>query len=121
MSWSAPFSLDVTNVDPDIWYSVLIYNVTDEENPTAVPCTGCHNLTQTNYTFRPDYSSPCHKYIYTFTIIPYNGAGEGERSQSVNGYSIDMYSDPNIDFMIIEIKRTSNNTRVKFQVSVSNI
>ena len=24
ISWSAPFSLDVTGVDPDIWYSVLI-------------------------------------------------------------------------------------------------
>ena len=67
VSWSAPFSLDVTGVDPDIWYSVLIYNVTDEENPTAVPCTDCHNLTQT-YIFSPDYPSPCHK--YTFTVIP---------------------------------------------------
>ena len=76
VSWSAPFSLDVTGVDPDIWYSVLIYNVTDEENPTAVPCTDCHNLIQTHYIFSPDYPSPCHK--YTFTVIPYNGAGQGE-------------------------------------------
>ena len=36
ISWSAPFSLDVTAVDSDIWYSVLIYNVPDENNPTAV-------------------------------------------------------------------------------------
>ncbi|CAI8044753.1 hypothetical protein GBAR_LOCUS24792, partial [Geodia barretti] len=27
ISWTAPFSLNVTGVDPDIWYSVLIYNV----------------------------------------------------------------------------------------------
>ena len=86
VSWSAPFSLDVTGVDPDIWYSVLIYNVTDEENPTAVLCTDCHNLTQTHYIFSPDYPSPCHK--YTFTVIPYNGAGQGERSQNVIGYII---------------------------------
>ena len=86
VSWSAPFSLDVTSVDPDIWYSVLIYNVTDEENPTAVPCTDCHNLTQTHYIFSPDYPSPCHK--YTFTVIPYNGVGQGESSQSVTGYTI---------------------------------
>ena len=65
-SWSAPFSLDVTNVDPDIWYTVLIYNVTDE-NPTTVPCIDCHNLTQTYYTFSPDHPSPCHQ--YTFTVI----------------------------------------------------
>ena len=84
VSWSAPFSLDVTGVDPDIWYSVLIYNVTDEENPTAVPCTDCHNLTQTHYIFSPDYPSPCHK--YTFTVIPYNGVGNGTASESIVGY-----------------------------------
>ena len=76
VSWSAPFSLDVTGVDPDIWYSVLIYHVTNEGNPTAVPCIDCHNITQSHYVFSPDYLSPCHK--YTFTVIPYNGAGEGE-------------------------------------------
>ena len=84
VSWSAPFSLDVTGVDPDIWYSVLIYNVTDEENTTAVPCTDCHNLTQTHYIFSPDYHSPCHK--YTFTVIPYNGAGQGAATESAVGY-----------------------------------
>ena len=83
MSWTAPFSLDVTGVDPDIWYSVLIYNVTDEENPTAISCTDCHSLTQTHYIFSPDYSSPRHN--YTFTVIPYNGAGQGESSQNVTG------------------------------------
>ncbi|CAI8024255.1 hypothetical protein GBAR_LOCUS14103, partial [Geodia barretti] len=44
ISWSAPFSLDVTGVDPDIWYSVLIYNVTDENTQTAILCTDCINI-----------------------------------------------------------------------------
>ncbi|CAI7999225.1 hypothetical protein GBAR_LOCUS2659 [Geodia barretti] len=57
ISWSAPFSLDVTGVGPDIWYSVLIYNVTDENNPTAILCTDCINITETHYTFTPDYLS----------------------------------------------------------------
>ena len=93
VSWSAPFSLDVTDVDPDIWYSVLIYNVTDEENSTAVPCTDCHNLTQTHYIFSPDYPSPCHK--YTFTVIPYNGAGQGESSQTTRESShMNIYMQP---------------------------
>ena len=86
VSWGAPFTLDVTDEDPDIWYSVLIYNVTDEENPTTVPCTDCHNLTQIHYVFIPDFSSPCHK--YTFAVIPHNGVGEGETSKNVTGYSI---------------------------------
>ena len=85
ISWTAPFSLDVTGVDPDIWYSVFIYNVTDE--PTAVPCTDCMDITETHYTFTPDYPSPCQEYI--FTVIPLNGAGQGETSHNVSGYTID--------------------------------
>ena len=76
ISWSAPFSLDVTGVDPDIWYSVLIYNVTDENNPTAILCTDCINITETHYTFTPDYLSPCH--VYNFSVIPQNGAGQSQ-------------------------------------------
>ena len=80
ISWTAPFSLDVTGVDPDIWYSVLIYNVTDE--PTAVPCTDCMDITETHYTFTPDYPSPCQEYI--FTVIPLNGAGQGPPSDTTS-------------------------------------
>ena len=86
VSWIAPFTLDVTDEDPHIWYSVIVNNVTDEENPTTVPCTDCHNLTQTHYVFISDYPSPCHK--YTFTIIPYNEVGKGETSENVTGYFI---------------------------------
>ena len=78
ISWRAPWSLDVTGVDHDIWYSVLIQNVTDEDRPTDIPCTDCTNITETHYTFTPDHLSPCH--VYNFTIIPANGAGLGERS-----------------------------------------
>ena len=89
ISWSAPFSLDVSGVDLDIWYTVLISNVTDHKNhPTAVPCADCHNLTQTHYTFSPHLPSPCHNYKYKFTVIPQNGAGPGESSQPVTGHII---------------------------------
>ena len=82
ISWTAPFSLDVTDVDPDIWYSVLIYNVTDE-TAVSVPYPNCTNITETFCVFTPDYLSHCH--MYNFTVIPYNGAGEGERSRNVSG------------------------------------
>ena len=36
VSWTAPWSLDVTGVDPDIWYSVIIYNVTDMNNISII-------------------------------------------------------------------------------------
>ena len=84
LTWNPPFSLDVTGVDPDIWYTVLISNVTDEHNSTAIPCTDCHNLVQPNYTFTTAKPSPCHK--YRFIIIPQNGVGVGSRSEPVIGY-----------------------------------
>ena len=74
ISWEAPWSLDVTGVDHDIWYSVLIQNVTDENNPTPISCTDCTNITETVYT--PDHLSPCH--VYNFSVTPFNGAGQGE-------------------------------------------
>ena len=80
VSWTAPFSLDVTDVDPDTWYSILIYNVTDD-NLTAIPCADCNNFAETHYIFTPDHSSPCHK--YNFTVIPQNGVGNGSFSSIV--------------------------------------
>ena len=82
ISWSAPFSLDVTGVDPDIWYSVLIYNVTDE-TAASVPYPNCINISETFCVFRPDHLSPCHKYI--FTVLPQNGVGNGTADSDV-GY-----------------------------------
>ena len=82
ISWTAPFSLDVTDVDPDIWYSVLIYNVTDE-TAVPVPYPNCTNITETFCVFTPDYLSPCHK--YNITVIPQNGAGVGESSYILTG------------------------------------
>ena len=78
ISWTAPFSLDVT-----IWYSVLIYNVTDEDHPTVVPCIDCTNITVTHYTFTPNYLSPCHK--FNFTVTTNSGTRQGDRSENVTG------------------------------------
>ena len=103
ISWTAPFSLDVTDVDPDIWYSVLIYNVTDE--PTAIPCTDCINITETHYTFTPDYPSPCQEYI--FSVIPLNGAGQGETSHNVSGYTIDGEQDTSTVYVCVGINKAA--------------
>ena len=81
ISWEAPWSLDVTDVNHDIWYSVLIQNVTDENNPTPISCTDCTNITETVYTFTPDHLTPCH--VYNFSVTPFNGAGQGESSDNV--------------------------------------
>ena len=72
----------MTGVDPDIWYSVLIYNVTDE-TAVSVPYPNCTNMSETFCVFTPDHLSPCHK--YNVTVIPQNGAGVGETSHILTG------------------------------------
>ena len=81
ISWTAPWSLDVTGVDHDIWYSVLIQNVTDEDKPIDIQCTNCTNITETHYTFTPDHLSPCH--VFNVSVIPANGAGIGDITSDV--------------------------------------
>ena len=93
ISWTAPFSLDVTGVDPDIWYSVLIYNVTDE-TAVSVPYPNCTNISETFCVFTPDHLSPCHK--YNVTVIPQNGAGVGESSFLNIGTRTDSPSIPTV-------------------------
>lgn len=83
LSWSPPFSLDVTGVDPDVWYTVNISNVTDEDNTMEVPCANCHNLIHPSYTFTTANPSPSHK--FSFTILSLNGAGLGNISEPVVG------------------------------------
>lgn len=79
VSWTSPFSLDVSGVDPDIWYSVTIYTLTNETTEVII-CNDCVNLTDTHYIFTPDYISLCQKFL--FSVVPFNGAGQG--SNSVN-------------------------------------
>ena len=78
VSWTPPFSLDVTDVDPDVWYSLLIYNMTDENSTTDNLCTDCMDINETYYTFTHEYFS--HSHVYNITVIPWNGVGEGESS-----------------------------------------
>ena len=84
ISWSPPFSLI-----PDTCYSVFIYNVTDENNPTAILCI---NITETSYTFTPE----CFN-TYNISVVPFNCVGEGESSGNITiycelHYSVSRYS-----------------------------
>ena len=69
----------------DVRYNISIY-MTDEDNPTAILCTDCTHITETHYTFTPDYLSPCH--VYTFSVTPFNGAGQGESSPNITGHEL---------------------------------
>jgi len=78
LTWDAPFSLDITGVDPDIWYRVDI-TVADD------PLSTCNEISipEVNFTMDNDTSLSV---VYEFSVTSMNGAGNGARSYSVIGY-----------------------------------
>ena len=82
ISWTAPFSLDITDSDPDTWYTVSIYTHT-ESHVSMLPCNDCHNITQTfyNFTITGNMSG-----MYQFDVVPVNALGDGSESTRVAIY-----------------------------------
>ena len=74
--WTAPFSLDLTNVEPDIVYCVEMYNITCGGRELLI--SDC-NVTETSYT--SDVIVP-DGYIYEYIVTPRSNV-EG----AVNGTS----------------------------------
>ena len=72
--WTAPFSLNVSHLESDIWYSLFVRDNTGQKQ---IDCINCTNFTETNYTFTGSLEQ-CHE--YTLAVKPWNGAGEGVTS-----------------------------------------
>ena len=87
LTWDAPPSLDITGVDPDIWYRV---DITVDNNPFnnssgTIPFnTYFVNTPEFNFT----QGSANTSVIYQFKVTPINGAGNGTTSAPVTGYFI---------------------------------
>ena len=78
LSWSPPFSLDLTNVEPDIVYCVDVYNITCGGRELLI--SDC-DVTETSYT--SDVIVP-DGYIYEYIVTPRSnveGAINGTPSQ----------------------------------------
>ena len=80
LTWDAPFSLDITEVDPDIWYRV---NITVGNSPFSTYCD--INFTEFNFTM-DGYNDTKTNVIYEFRVTSINGAGNGITSAPVTGY-----------------------------------
>ena len=81
LTWDAPFSLDITGVDPDIWYRVDI-TVFNTSSGTVSFNTYFVNIPQFNFMNNGTNTSV----IYEFRVTPINGAGNGPQSEPVTGY-----------------------------------
>lgn len=81
ISWLAPFSLDITNSDLDIWYTVIINTPLVGDNLTH---TEHYNITKTFFNVTiPDGSS---EGMYEIEIIPFNDLGRAIHSTRMSLY-----------------------------------
>ena len=79
LSWEAPFSLDLSGVDPDIVYCVEVYSITCGRSLLISEC----DVIETSYT----YDALLPGYIYEYTVTPRSnveGASNGT-SLTVSG------------------------------------
>ena len=83
LTWDAPFSLDITGVDPDIWYRV---DITEAGAPLSTSSISrVVNISEFNFTMN-EYRDTSSRVVYEFQVTPINGAGDGTTSVPVTGY-----------------------------------
>ena len=83
LTWETPFSLDITGVDPDIWYRV---DTTVGDIHLSMH-SFCWVVTIPEFNFTmSDYNGTSTRVVYEFRVTPINAAGNGTTSIPVDGY-----------------------------------
>ena len=81
ITWRPPFSLDLTNIDPDIVYCIEVYSITMSFSVRELVVIDC-NVTEPSY-----HSNILHpSYIYNITITPRSNV-EGSLNGTSANYS----------------------------------
>ena len=75
LTWTAPFTLDITGVDPDITYCVGVVNSTS----SSTLHSEC-GITETEYEYPIPPDSACHDHMVTAHVTPINVVGNGTSS-----------------------------------------
>ena len=83
LTWDAPFTLNITGVDPDIWYRVDIAVTNIPLNTYSI--STLVYVPEFNFTM-DDYNGTNTSVIYQFRVTAINGAGNGTTSAAVTGY-----------------------------------
>ena len=84
ISWSAVFSLDITDSDPDLWYSVTVHNTANgaDASTEVISCSDYQNTTETYYNFTINNNS-CPSELYVFSVTPVNALGKSSEEKDV--------------------------------------
>ena len=87
LTWDTPPSLDITGVDPNIWYRVdiTVYN-NPFNNSSGTISFNTYFVNTPEFNFTHDSANT--SVIYEFKVTPINGAGNGTASAPVTGYFI---------------------------------
>ena len=86
LNWTAPFTLDIAGVDPDITYCVSVVNSTS----SSTLHSQC-GITEAGFSFSIPPDSACHNYTFTFTVTPVNAVGNGTSSMYYHNLQGDCY------------------------------
>ena len=76
LTWTVPFSLDITNVKLDISYCMYICVDVVNSTSSSTLHSEC-GITETQFSYPIPPDSDCH--VYTFTVTPVNIVGNGSR------------------------------------------
>ena len=78
LTWTCPFTLDITGVDPDLWYCVEVYNISWGRAPLTTNCS----VHEPQFYFTTPNHSPYD--LFEFRVFAVNQVGNGSVT-SVNG------------------------------------
>ena len=74
ISWAAPYSLNITDSDIDLWYSVSIFTPAGH----LLPCSDCHNITNTSYSL--SLTGLHNEGVYDVAVLPANAYSSASQS-----------------------------------------
>ena len=86
ITWTAPFSLDITDTDPDIWYSVTITTTGDRNNNSLHR----DNITDTFYNFT---INEIPNGMYQFEVISVNSILSASTPEILNIFIMTVYNE----------------------------
>ena len=73
VSWTPPFSLDISHSTPDLWYSLSLATPPG----TSLPCSNCHHITEPFYNLSLTTVS---QGMYEISVVPINAYGSSSQS-----------------------------------------